>query len=387
MTVLSEKRNLPVVSIALAVKTGGIHETDDEKGISHFIEHMLYKGTKKRTSKQIASEIENRGGELNGFTDETVTAYWCKLPSKHLKTGLEVLADMINNSVFDAKEMEKERKVIFEEIKMRKDNPARYVLDKVHSFLYEKPFGTDLIGTYESVNSITREKIISRFKKIYQPNNMILCVVGDANFNEIINFAEKNFRKSKGILPKVEVHEKNESKIEKRKGIDQANLVFAYHTPKIGDKNEYAALVLNTIMAEGMASRLFSEIREKRNLAYAIKGSIDIDKYFSYSTIYAGTTPKNVGKVREIILKEFKKVSKDLTKPELAKAKENYIGNIQISQEDSVGQMFYLINWEISDGNAKKFYDLEKNIKKVTLNEVKKIAQIKNYSFFALIPE
>lgn len=387
MTILFEKRNLPIVSIAFAVKTGGIHETEEEKGISHFIEHMLYKGTRKRTSKQIASEIENRGGELNGFTNETITAYWCKIPSKHLNTGLDVLADMVKDSLFDAKEMEKERKVIFEEIKMRKDNPARYVLDKVHGFLYEKPFGTDLIGTYESVGAITRKKIMDRFKKIYQPNNMILCVVGDANFNEIVCFAEKNFKIGKGTLPKVEVHEKNELKIEKRKGIDQANLVFAYHTPKIGEKGEYAALVLNTIMAEGMASRLFSEIREKRNLAYAIKGDADINKDFSYSTIYAGTTPKNTEKVRKIILKEFKKVSKNLTKKELAKAKENYIGNIQISQEDSVSQMFYLINWEISDGNARKFYELEKNIKKVSLNEIKKLARIKNYSFFALIPE
>jgi predicted Zn-dependent peptidase len=387
MTILFEKRNLPVVSIAIAVKTGGIHETEEEKGISHFIEHMLYKGTKKRTSKQIASEIENRGGQLNGFTDETITAYWCKLPSKHLDAGLDVLTDMIKNSLFDAKELEKERKVIFEEIKMRRDNPARYVLDKVHSFLYEKPFGIDLIGTYESVGSITREKIISRFKEIYQPNNMVLCVVGDANFNKIVSFAEKNFKIGEGMLPKVEVHEKNELKIEKRKGIDQANIVFAYHTPKIGEKNEYAALVLNTIMADGMASRLFSEIREKRNLAYVIKGSIDINKNFSYSTIYAGTTPKNVDKVKKLILKEFQKVSKNLTKKELSKAKENHIGNIQISQEDSVGQMFYLINWEISDGNAKKFYELEKNIKKVSLGEVKKLAQIKNYSFFALIPE
>src|SRR3989344_4173236 len=116
MTILFEKRSVPVVSIAIAARCGGLNEDEHEKGISHFIEHMLYKGTKKRTAKQIAEDIENRGGDLNGFTDELITAYWCKLPSKHLMDGLDVLTDMVKNSLFDLKEFEKERKVIFEEI-------------------------------------------------------------------------------------------------------------------------------------------------------------------------------------------------------------------------------------------------------------------------------
>src|SRR3990170_2312881 len=117
MTLIFEKRNLPVVSVGIAVRHGGVNESLSERGISHFIEHMLYKGTKKRTYKQIAEDIEKRGGDLNGFTANLITAYWCKMPSKHLKIALEVLADMIKNSLFDKKEMEKERKVIFEEIK------------------------------------------------------------------------------------------------------------------------------------------------------------------------------------------------------------------------------------------------------------------------------
>ena len=387
MTVLFEKRDLPVVSIAIAVKTGGIHETETEKGISHFIEHMLYKGTKNRTSKQIAAEIENRGGELNGFTDETITAYWCKLPSKHLERGLDVLGDMVKNSLFDEKEMEKERKVIFEEIKMRKDNPHIYVMDHIHSSLYEKPFGIPLIGTHESMNSITREKILKKFQQIYQPNNMILCVVGDADFDGIVQFAEKNFGREKGATPKIKVQEKNEIKTEKRKGIDQASLVFAYHGPKAGEKGEYAAMVLNTIMADGMASRLFSEIREKRNLAYAVKGSTDINKDFSYSIVYVGTTKENVDEVKKIILREFQNVSKDLTEKELSDAKENLIGNTQISLEDSMSQMIHLINWEIVEGNAEKFYGFEKNIRKVGLKDVKEVAKIKDYSLFVLVPE
>jgi len=387
MTLLFEKRSVPVVSVALAVKTGGMHEKEEEKGISHFIEHMLYKGTKKRSAKQIAEEIENKGGDINGFTGETITTYWCKMPSKHLNVALDVLTDMVKNSVFDEKEFEKERKVIFEEIKMHRDNPMRYVVDKIHTFLYTKPFGIDLIGTYESMNSITREKILKRFNEIYRPNNMILAVVGNADFSKIVDFAKKNFDNEKGFLPKMRIKEKNQTGIEKRKGIDQANLVFAYHAPLARDRKSYAAMVLNTIMSAGSSSKLFQEIREKRNLAYAIKGDIDINKDFSYSLIYAGARKENVDKIKKIILEEFEKASQTLTEKELEEAKENIIGNTMISTEDSQSQLVQLMAWELADGNAKNFYDFEKNIRRVTLAEVKNLAKLKNYSFFALVPE
>ena len=387
MTLLFEKRSVPVVSVALAVKTGGMHEKEEEKGISHFIEHMLYKGTKKSSAKQIAEEIENKGGDINGFTGETITTYWCKMPSKHLNVALDVLTDMVKNSVFDEKEFEKERKVIFEEIKMHRDNPMRYVVDKIHTFLYTKPFGIDLIGTYESMNSITREKILKRFNEIYRPNNMILAVVGNADFSKIVDFAKKNFDNEKGFLPKMIIKEKNQTGIEKRKGIDQANLVFAYHAPLARDRKSYAAMVLNTIMSAGSSSKLFQEIREKRNLAYAIKGDIDINKDFSYSLIYAGARKENVDKIKKIILEEFEKASQTLTEKELEEAKENIIGNTMISTEDSQSQLVQLMAWELADGNAKNFYDFEKNIRRVTLAEVKNLAKLKNYSFFALVPE
>ena len=386
MTVFLEKRNVPVVSVAIAVRCGGMNEDEHEKGISHFIEHMLYKGTKKRTNKQIADEIEKKGGDLNGFTDSLITAYWCKMPSRHLNVALEVLTDMMKNSLFDKKELEKERKVIFEEIKMRKDNPRVYVMDKMHSFLYEKPVGIDIIGTYESMSSITREKMLSRFNEVYTPNNLILAVVGNAEFSEIVEFAEKNFKGEKGKVKKIKAVLKNESKIEKRKGIDQASLIFAYHVPLSSDKRSHAALVLSTLMAGGMSSRLFSEIREKRNLAYAIKGDSEITKEYAYNIIYVGTTKEKVDEVKKIIMKEFDEVSKKLTEKELNQIKEQIIGNYQISMEDSQSQMANLLMYEM-DGDARKFYEFEKNISSVKLEDVKELAKIKVHSFFALVPE
>ncbi len=386
MTILFEKRNVPVVSVAIAARCGGMHEEEHEKGISHFIEHMMYKGTKKRTNKQIAEDIEKRGGDLNGFTDNLITAYWCKMPSKHLGIALEVLTDMVKNSLFDSKEMEKERKVIFEEIKMRKDNPRVYVMDKIHSFLYEKPFGVNIIGTYESMSSITREKMLKRFKETYAPDKLILAVVGNAEFSEIVDFAGKNFRGEKGKIKTIKAIPKNEIKTEKRKGVDQANLVFAYHVPVSKDKKSHAAIVLNTLMADGMSSRLFSEIREKRNLAYAVKGDSEITNEYAYNVIYVGTTAEKVDEVKKIILKEFKEVSKKLTEKELRQVKEQITGNYQISMEDSQSQLVNLLVYEM-DGDSGKFYEFEKDINSVKLEDVKKLADIRNYSFFALLPE
>lgn len=388
MTLLFEKRNIPVVSVAIAVKHGGLHESGDEKGISHFIEHMLYKGTSKRDARKIAQDIELNGGELNGFTDEGLTAYWCKMPSKHLDIALDVLSDMVKNPLFDEKELIKERNVIFEEMKMRGDMPRMYLLDKINEILYDGSFSIPLIGTKKSMNSISRDVILKKFKDVYTPNNMILCVVGEANFDDIVRFAEKNFDGPKKDFKPEKIKLKNKVVIEKRKGIDQANLILSFHSPLSGDKKCYANDVLMNIVAGGMSSRLFHEIREKRNLAYAVKGDSSVSKYFSFSLVYVGTTPDKVEEVKKLILEEFEKVGRDLDKEEFEKTKEKIIGNYIISMEDSQSQMVSLISEEI-DGDAREFYNYENEIKNVKIEDVKELARKvgKNYSFIALVPE
>ncbi|MFH1365461.1 MAG: pitrilysin family protein [archaeon] len=389
MTVILEKRDLPVVSLGFALKAGAIHESLKEKGISHFIEHMLYKGTKKRSAKDIANELEKRGADVNGFTSEEVTAYWCKIPSKHIEIALDVLSDMIKNSVFDEKEVEKERKVIFEEIKMYHDNPQAYTFKEITKMLYDGSFQIDISGTFETMNSLSQEDLIKRFKKVYNPKNLILCAVGDCDFDSLVEFAKKNFEKGNGEEPaKPSFNKKNQIKIEKREGLDQANLIFAYHTPVFKEKKSSVAEVLNCLMADGMSSRLFSEIREKRNLAYAVKGGCESVKHFAYNLVYVGTTKENVEAVKKIILEEFNKVSKSLTQKELDEVKEQLISQYEISMENSQNQLFALIIHEAIN-NAKDFYDFEKNISAVSLEEIKELATMaaKEYSFFALVPE
>ena len=360
LTLLFEKRDLPVVSMAYMVKQGGINESIEEKGISHFIEHMLYKGTPTRDTKKIATEIERNGGELNGFTSEEITCYWCKMPSETAQIGLEVLTDMVKNPLFDQEEIEKERQVIFEEMKMRRDNPRVHVYDEIQSFLYGGPLASNLIGTKETMNSLDREKLKDLFEKTYSPSNMVLCVVGDYDFEKLKDFANNNFEKKEFELKKQEITLKNEIKTETRKGLDQANVALAFHTPLASEDKSYAAKVLTTLMGGGLSSRLFLEIREKKNLAYSVKGEAAISKDYSYCLIYVGTTKENVEKVKQLILEEFEK---DITQEELDEVKKQLIGNYEIEMEDSQNQMVNLVMAEY-ENNAEDFYEYKKKLNK-----------------------
>lgn len=385
MTVIFEQRKgCGVVSVAFATRYGSIDEAPGEKGLAHFMEHLFYKGTSNRSAKQISEEIERKGGILNGFTSEQITAYWCKMPSEHIGVALDVLGDMVRNPLFDQKEIEKERNVILEEMKMYRDAPHLHVYDKISSCLYIGTLGMSIIGTPETLGSIDQEVMRKKFEQVYSPNNMILCVVGDTEFAPLCKYVEKNFPKhdSNIVNQKFSLH--NKRLIEKRRGIDQANMIFAYHIPNHLGKNQYVAQVLNTLMASGMSSRLFAEIREKRNLAYAVKGGCNIDRDFGFNSIFVGTTKENVEKVRKIIIDEFKKL-KNLDEKELNEVKEQLIGNDRISKEDSQGQMLELLSYEIL-GKPKDGYAYEKNIRAVKLSDVKKLGDLKKYSFFALVP-
>ena len=203
-----------------------------------------------------------------------------------------------------------------------------------------------------------------------------------------MKFAEKSFGDNKGKVPKRKFEEINESRTEERQGVDQANLVFAYHVPLAGNEKNYAAIVLNSLMAGGMTSRLFEEIREKRNLSYAVRGHSNVNKNFAYNLIYVGTMKDNVEKVKELIIEELKKVAKNLGEDELQIVKDRLIGNYQISMEDSQTQMVNLLISELH-GGAEDFYKFEEKISAVKLKDVKELARraSEKYSFFALVPK
>jgi predicted Zn-dependent peptidase len=371
------------VSISTSVKFGAEFESEDIKGISHFIEHLVFKGTKKRSVSEIPKEVENKGGIINAFTAEDVTCYWNKLPSRYFSLGADISRDLATNPVFEKDALERERKVILEEIKMYHDNPSSYVMEKIKELLYEKPFNMSIAGTLKTVSGIPRQRVLDLFNSIYSTNNMIFCVVGDADFEEVIEEAKKFPIKNKSIN-KLPIIIKNDELIEKRKGIDQAHEIIGLHMPTLVDKNRYAVEVFDTILGGGMSSKLFQEVREKRGLCYAIKSHVEQSRDYSYMMIYSGTTKDKIKEIKEIVLKEIKKLG-SLKQSEFSEAKEKLLGLKEVNKEKSDATMIDLISEELA-GNAENYYKYEEEINKIKLEDVKNLSKIKGYSFIALVP-
>lgn len=385
MIVVLEKRDLPVVSFSITNRFGAAYEESNIKGIAHFMEHLVFTGTKTRTHEDISREIEKKGGILNAFTSHEVTSFWFKLPSEHLFAGMDIITDMLKNPKFDEKKFEKEKKVILEEIKMYHDNPQYAVGEQIEKNMFEKPFGELIIGSKETISKLNRDFVAEYFKKVYSPENFIVTIVGNADFEKVCAYLEKNFS-SEGKKPKIlDIKKKNKETLEERSGIDQAHLIFAVHAPLMGTQ-EYATLeVLDAYLANGMSSRLFLKIREEKGLAYAVKSSITGEKNYSVYSIYVGTTKEALPEVKKIILEEFENV-KDMTEKDLRESKERLIGLKKVSSEESANVMNELIFYELV-GNAEDYYKHEEEIKKVKLEDVKKLSKIKEYSTAAISPK
>jgi predicted Zn-dependent peptidase len=387
MTLIFEKRELPVLSIALATRCGSGSEKLSEKGISHFIEHMLFKGTKKRTSEEIHKEIEDKGADHNAFTSKEITAAWMKIPSKYLEFSIEILSDLFFNSVFEKSEVEKERGAILEEIKMYHDDPLRHVLINLEEKMYKGAFGVTGLGTSESVKKLKQEDLVKRYKETFFTGNFILSVVGDADFNELIKLCEKYFKKGTGKQTKISVNKRFIDKTEKRSSLKQAHVAFGVHFPNSKSKNRYDARVFHSIFSEGASSKIYKEIREKRGLAYAVVGMLDQAKYYGEEIIYVGTMPEKLNEIKKIISEEFYKMAY-IKDNEVECAKKRLIDSKIIEREDSRNTMMELLFEELS-GNSGNFYDFEKNISKVTLKGVRSLSKKtkKEFCFFSLVPE
>ncbi|MCK5450013.1 insulinase family protein [Candidatus Pacearchaeota archaeon] len=385
LTVLHEKRDVPVTTVMLATKYGAANESVEEKGIAHFIEHLCFKGTEKRTVKEVAYEVEKIGGILNAFTSDEITAYHVKLPSEYLRTAMDVIFDIFFNASFPEAEVEKEANVICEEIKMYHDNPRIHVRKKIKSNLYEAPFGSFIAGSKETVRGMNRKQLFEKHREVYVPKNSILCVVGNNDFEEVVKLAGDFCVEREGLeieSPKIEF--KISKDVEKRSDLHQANLALGFHFPYMNQKGRHVAEIFSTILGGGMSSKLFSEVREKRGLVYSVRTELDLGKNYGYMIIWAGTDGDKVGEVIKISLEEFAKMS-DISEVELGEAKVQVIGNRHVESEGSDETAVNLIMEEAS-GNAEDYYDYEKNIRDVTLEDIKSLAKISEYASFSLEP-
>ncbi len=385
-TIIHEKRDVPVTTVMLGTRFGSAYEKLEDKGVAHFIEHLCFKGTEKRTVKQIAEEIESVGGILNAFTHEEMTAYHAKVPSANLNVAMDVLFDIFFNPLFPEEEIGREAKVICEEIKMYRDNPRAFVMDKIKQNLYEKPFGEFIAGNEKNVLSFDRKRVKQFHDSVYVPENSVLVVVGNNSLQEVCSLAEKLVPNKKGKkLPVPEITLKNNKEVISRKGIEQTNLAIAFHFPLSFKKESYAAEIFNAILGEGMSSRLFSEVREKRGLVYGIKTELDMGRNYSYFLIWAGTDKEKAQEVIEISLNEFSKMSL-LTEKELEKAKKQAIGSFLVENEDSISTATNLMMFEICR-KAEDYYEYAKNLKAVTLEDIVKLSRLKKYSVVILGPD
>jgi len=369
------------VCLAILVGAGSCYESKEEAGISHFAEHLFFKGTQRRpTSKKITQDIESVGGIINGGTDKEVTIFWCKVAKSHFPIALDVLSDLLLNSRFDNKDIEQERRIISEEINMNLDLPQQRVNMLIDELLWpEQPLGREVIGYKETVPSITREQLLNYVARRYMPNNTVLSIAGNIQHEEAMDQIEPLFNKwAAGELATGYITNANQTEARLRiepKDIEQAHLCLAVHGFSQSHPQRFTLDLLNIVLGGGMSSRLFTEIREHRGLAYDIYSSTDHFLNSGAFTIYAGVDPKEVEIAVAAILEELSKIKQEITASELTRAKELSKGRLYLRLEDSRNVALWYGSQEILMRQILDIEDVISIVDAITIAELKEVAK------------
>ncbi|MEL7564309.1 MAG: pitrilysin family protein [Dehalobacterium sp.] len=366
------------VSIGIWVGTGSRYEDKSNHGISHFLEHMLFKGTKNRTAKQIAESLETVGGQINAFTAKEYTCYYAKVLNDHFDLATDVLADMLLNSLFRTEDMEKERNVILEEIKMYEDTPDELVHDVYSKTMWQiDPLGQSIIGTSDSVGKISLEQLVSYYKSTYVPQNVVIAVAGNIKREVVLNKLEELFSQLSGEKPKTNLvtPQAFSNTAFVPKDIEQMHICLGFPGLPSQHDSIYALTVLNHVLGGGLSSRLFQEIREERGLTYSIYSYHSGYSNTGLFGVYAGTSEQNAEEVVEIVLKQIENIKlKGITREELENTKEHIKGTILLSLENSSNRMNRLGKSEISFGRIITPEEVVEKVMKVTHDNIIDIA-------------
>lgn len=339
--------------IAFLVGAGSCYESQKEAGLSHFAEHLFFKGTQRRpTAKEISQDIEGIGGIINASTDKEATIFWCKVASDYFPVALDVLSDLLLNSRFDSADIEKERQVIIEEINMNLDLPQQRVNMLINELLWpEQPLGREVTGDKETVASITRGQMLDYIARRYVPNNIVVSIAGGIQHDKAVAQIELLFNKwvsgklSRGYITDDKQREPR-LRIESKDG-EQAHLCLAVHGFSHSHPQRFALDLLNTVLGGGMSSRLFTEIREHKGLAYDVHSYVDHFLNSGSFTVYAGVDPEKVETAVAAILEEISKLRQGITPSELNRAKELSKGRLQLRLEDSQNMALWLGSQEL----------------------------------------
>ncbi len=363
-------------ALGIWIAAGGRHENMKNRGISHFIEHLLFKGTKKRSTVQIKNAIEDTGGSLNGFTSEEVTCYLVKVLGKHLALGLDVLGDMVLNARFDPEDIRKERSVILEEIKMYKDQPDQYVNELLSELMWPKQtMGIPLVGTFQTVNSMKRSDLLGYKSRTYTPSSVTVVACGDVDWNVLVDSCRGIFSKRKRGraygYKKLEVGQRAPKTRLLNKDTEQTHIAIGFHGLSRSDPDRYAMDLLNVALGANMSSRLFHELREKRGLAYAIGSHVHYYADGGAAFIEAGVDNKKVSTAIRLILKELYKIKNStITKKEFDRAREFYQGSLMFLLEDTTSHMLWLGKKIVTGDGPIDVNEVLSMVKKVTADDI-----------------
>jgi len=369
------------VAVFVMLAAGSRYETKDTNGIAHFAEHMFFKGTERRPSaRDIAGEIDSIGGEFNAFTGKEYTGYYVKCAAEHRDVALDVLVDMLRHSKFDPEEIDREKGVIVEEMNMYYDTPRDYLEGVYDELLYgDQPLGWDIIGTKETVRAATRETFLGYLDRWYRAHRMVAGVAGAVGDDAVARLGELLGDVADGSTgapetvewaqdaPQVRIHEK---------ASDQAHVRFGVHSYPIDHPDRYAISLLATVLGGGMSSRLFSEVRERRGLAYYIYGFNQ--GYTDAGTLFAqgGVDIARIDEAVETIAREFGRIATEpVSDDELTKARNFAKGRLVLSLEDPRGTIIYGLRGEVLEGRAREPEEVLAGFDAVTVEDVQRVAQ------------
>jgi len=369
------------VALGIWIKAGGRYELSKNKGISHYLEHLAFKGSKSYSCRKIKESIEGVGGSLNGFTSEELTCYFVKLPSRYLALALDILSSMVINPILSPGDIEKERTVILEEIKMQKDSPQSYVYELLDNLLWpNQPLGMGITGTFESVSQIKREDL-SLFKgQYYVPSNIVVSAAGLLEHDKFTSKTQKAFsnlkqKNSDKFCTVKETQFKPQLKLF-HKDTEQTHLALGFHSFKRDHPLKHALGLLHVILGANMSSRLFNELREKRGLAYEIGTQVKRFQDTGAFMVHAGIDNRKVNDAIKLILEELGKVKDKLVNSdEFRRAKEFYLGQLMLALEDTLDHMFWIGESTTSLDKTYTLDEIIKEVNKVRREDIRKVAR------------
>jgi predicted Zn-dependent peptidase len=379
------------ISIGVWLTRGSRHESAERGGIAHFVEHMLFKGTSSRSAEDIAQAIDSIGGQLDAFTAKEYASYYIKVLDEHLPVALDILSDIVLNPAFSPDDLEREKKVVVEEIKMVEDTPDDLVHEIFTQCFWENhPLGRPILGTRETVESFNVDLLRDYFVTAYTPRNLIVSAVGNLDHGRVRDLVAEKFgslasvgapsgEKAPRVVPKVVI---------RRKELEQSHVCLGTSSYPQNHDDRYASYVLNTLLGGSMSSRLFQNVREKRGLAYAVFSGLSAYRDAGSFTVYAGCANDVVAEVIDLVVEELRAVKQaPVLDSELQRAKDHLKGSLMLSLENTASRMSHIARQEIYFDRQFGLDETLQGIERVTISEVQRVASdlFKNDSLAATV--